>query len=46
VKFRNMPGSKAIREWVMTKHNITVEIREIAAAASEAMADEPPDIAD
>jgi hypothetical protein len=45
VKTRNMPGSKAIREWVAGKHGITVEIREIAAAASEAMADEQPDIA-
>jgi hypothetical protein len=46
VKTRNMPGSKAIRDWAWEKHQLKVEVHEIAAGASEAMADEPPAAAD
>jgi hypothetical protein len=46
VKTRNMPGSKAIRDWAWDKHKLKVEVHEIAAGASDAMADEPPDAAD
>jgi hypothetical protein len=46
VKLRNSPGSKAIRDWAWEKHKLKVEVHEIAAGASEVMADESPDAAD